>query len=729
MNKPFQSQKSTPPPTFRHPDVADAEKRAVQATPPLEAMSPEAMRQMIHDLRMHQIQLEMQNEELRRAHADLRTSERLLRETEDELHNLRTAVEQSGNAIVITNLKGNIEYVNPAFEKSTGYTADEAMGDNPRVLKSGEQDAAFYKDLWETISSGKIWRGQFHNKRKDGSLYWESATISPVLNDRGEIVHFIAIKEDITERKSLEAKLSEALTRADSANRAKSEFLASMSHEIRTPMNGVIGMTDLLLDTEQTPQQHEYAEAIHSCGKALLTLINDILDFSKGEAGQIQLESLDFPIRTTIKEVVDVVAVEAQKKGIGLGCAFTEEIPEFLNGDPARLRQILFNLIGNAIKFTQHGGVTVRVEIFTEEETSLSLRFSVTDTGIGIPEDKLDSIFSKFTQGDLSTTRKFGGTGLGLAICKQLIQLFQGDITVTSQEGKGSTFSFTAAFRKSTGIKAHTPAESPGRHVGSARRRLRVLVAEDNTINRTLAVKMLEKLGHVVETAGNGKEAIEALRRMPYDLVFMDCQMPVMDGFEAMRAIRNPGSGIQNPGVPVIALTAYALKGDRDRCFAAGMSDYISKPATVHDLSAAIERCSTRVSQTGVGGDVPDARPGTLLDFDRKVFFERTIGDRDFAVEVATAFLADTPPLLTQLSEAITVGDARAARKFAHTLKGSSANMGGENLAQIAAQIETAGTEENLARQAELLPAARASLQKLSALLEQEFGLGNQKPT
>jgi len=830
MNKVLKVMESTTPQVFRR----RAEEAARKDDPhvPEQGLSPEATRQMLHELRVHQIQLEMQNDELLRAHGELNSSRsryfdlydlapvgyvsvseqgaiqeanltastmlglsrpamgqhmisqfilnedqdiffrhrkelletckpqscdlrmvkpdgtvfwvnlsataarseeintpeiRLVlsdittrRQREEELRTLRAAVEQSANIIVITSPQGQIEYVNPAFEINTGYTVDEAVGGPSSILKSGEQGVAYYQQLWATITSGKTWRGQFHNRRKNGTLYWEAATISPVLNARGEIAHFIAIKENISDRKTLEAKLAEAVVRADSANQAKSELLANMSHEIRTPMNGVIGMTDLLLDTGLSPEQLEYAQAIRFCSDSLLILINDILDFSKGEAGQIEFESLDFPIRSTIEDAANILAVEAKKKGVAVVCTVAEAIPQFLRGDPARLRQILFNLLSNAIKFTDRGSVTVQVDPITETEASVSLRFQVTDTGIGIPEDKLEHIFSKFSQTDPSITRKFGGTGLGLAICRQLVHLFQGEIEVASKEGEGSTFSFTAVFQKPNAQAAkEDPAPSAPRKP-PVRRRLSILVAEDNPINRTLAIKMLENLGHVAVAVSNGQEAIESLCRMPYDMVFLDCQMPVLDGFAATRTIRDPASGVLNPAIPIIALTSYAMSEDRSRCMDAGMNDYVSKPASADDLAAAIERCSTR-STTRADSIERPARAGTSLDFDRKGFFERTGDDREFAAEVADAFLADSPPIFEQLSDAISAGDSASARKFAHTLKGSSANIGGVAFSRIAAQIEAAGAEKNLERMAELLPAASTAMQNLLALLKNEF--------
>ena len=773
---------------------------------------------------------------------------------EEEVLKLRAAVEQSANTILITDTKGVIEYVNPAFQKNTGYSPDEVLGHPPNILKSGYQDADFYRDLWETILDGQIWKGQMHNKCKDGSLSWVSATISPVFNDRREIVRFIGIQEDINELKTMEASLREALDRAEEATLAKSEFLANMSHEIRTPINGIMGMTDLLLDTQQTLEQRDYTESIHACGDSLLSLINDILDFSKVEAGQLVLESLDFDIRTTIEDSLEILALKAQQKGIDVVCMISEDVPEMLRGDPGRLRQVLFNLVGNAIKFTLHGGVTVQADLLEETDAAATLRITVTDTGIGIAPDKQEAVFSKFIQADPSTTRQFGGTGLGLAICRQLIHLFHGEIQVTSEEGKGSAFSFTAVFEKpAAGTIRPTPkaadlsgvkvlvtddfvtnrtlmtnllkrwgcrfAEAPdgssalallkqaacegdpfvaalldmqmplmdgaelGRRIKSddaikstrlvmltslgkrgdaerlagvgfsgylpkpirpallrkclalvlgrqepigsdqdlitrhtvaetARRRLRVLVAEDNSTNRIIAVKMLEKLGHMAESVANGEEVVDSLNRIPYDLVLMDCQMPVMDGFRATRIIRGPGSSALNPRVPIIALTAHAMKGDRDLCMEAGMNDYVSKPTNVHDLAAAIERCLADMpgfdDLASVAGD--EVAP---CDFDRAGFLERTMGDPTLASEVVAAFLTDSPPLLKKLLEAISSGDVAAVEKHAHALKGSSANMGGQTLSRIASQIQDAGKENNLPRLAELLPAALSAFQAL----------------
>jgi PAS domain S-box-containing protein len=417
-------------------------------------------------------------------------------------------------------------------------------------------------------------------------------------NSNGQPSRMIGTIQDITAVKALETQLRGALEEAERANLAKSEFLANMSHEIRTPINGILGMSDLLLDTEQTPVQRSYAESIHACGSSLLTIINDILDFSKVEAGQLNLETVNFEVRETVAEALEILAVNALQKGLTVESLVADDVPVVMIGDPGRLRQVLLNLISNAIKFTEQGEITVRAEVLAKTAGSTSLRFSVKDTGMGIPADKLDAIFFKFTQADSTTTRQFGGTGLGLAICRQLVHLFQGEISVTSEEGKGSVFAFTAVFEVPSVESIHL-SHSGDYHrrvsqpppVGLPHKRLRVLVAEDNTTNRIIAVKMLERLGHVAETVANGEEAVDSVRQLPYDLVLMDCQMPVMDGFEATRQIRGFGSKAKNPQIPIIALTAHAMKGDRDLCLKAGMNDYVTKPTTIHELAAAIERC------------------------------------------------------------------------------------------------------------------------------------------
>ena len=519
-------------------------------------------------------------------------SKRIRREF--ELLKLSRAVEQSPVSIVITDVGGYIEFINPKFSELTGYTAEEAIGRNSRMLNSGNTPKSTYKDLWKTITSGNVWKGEFHNKSKDGSLFWEHATISPLRDAAGDITHFIAVKENITEKKIIMEQLVYAKEQAEAATQVKGDFLATMSHEIRTPMNGVIGMTGLLLDTELDEKQRYYAETVSRSGDHLLTLINDILDFSKIESGKMDLELLDFDLLQTLEETTLMFAHRAEDAGLKLACRMEPDVPQYLKGDPGRVRQILTNLVGNALKFTSHGSVSVNASLAEEQDDCATVRFEINDTGIGIPESRLTAIFEPFTQANGTTTRKYGGTGLGLAICKQLAELMGGEIGVTSEMGKGSTFWFTVRFEKCSESELEQLVLLSEQQTAvvnsSADRTARILLAEDNIINLKVAQGILNQLGFKCDVVANGEEAVQALEMIDYDLVLMDCQMPVMDGFEASAIIRSPDSVVSNRDVPIIAMTANAMKGDREKCLAAGMNDYLSKPVKKSELAEMLDR-------------------------------------------------------------------------------------------------------------------------------------------
>ncbi len=660
-------------------------------------------------------------------------TQRKLAEAENQ--RLAAAIEQAAEAVVVTDLQGKIQYVNPAFTKVTGFHRDEALGQNPRILKSGRHDKEFYHGLWQTLLAGNAWRGEIVNRRKDGTIYDEEMTVTPVRDGSGVITSFIAVKQDVTARKQAEAQLQRAKKAAEAANRAKSEFVANMSHEIRTPMNGILGMTELALDTDLTAEQREYLGMVKTSADSLLTVINDILDFSKVEAGRLDLESIEFSLRQSLEPAVKALALRAHQKGLELNCYVHPPVPEVLVGDPGRLRQVLVNLVGNAVKFTGQGEVTVQVEKQAEEDGAVWLHFSVQDTGIGIAPEKQEAIFEPFTQADGSTARRYGGSGLGLTISHHLVEMLGGRMWVESALGQGSTFHFTArlglgrpfppispakqaslvnvpvlvvddnatnrriledmlrnwrlrptvvadgpaaldclkkaeeagrpfalmltdvnmpdvdgftlveqvkqdprlagltvlmltsagqrgdaARCRDLGVAAYLtkpvgqselfdaivrvlgsgsqlrPAALVTRHsLRETRKGLRVLLAEDNVVNQMLAVRLLEKRGCTVVVTADGREAVSAFEKEPFDLVLMDVQMPRMDGFKVTAAIREREKAAGGH-TPIVAMTAHAMKGDREECLGAGMDDYLAKPIRAQELFEILTRLGQRTA-------------------------------------------------------------------------------------------------------------------------------------
>ena len=507
------------------------------------------------------------------------------RQAEQQLYLQSSALESAANGIVITDREGSIIWANPAVTQLTGYTFEETVGQNPRVLKSGKHDELFYKNLWETILSGKIWHDDIINKRKDGSLYTEEMTITPVKDAAGgEITHFIAIKQDVTERRRMEENLLKAKEEAEIASRAKSVFLASMSHEVRTPLNHILGFAQLL-ETQSygilNKKQMEYMKNIREGGEHLLALISDILDFSMIEAGKVKLESERFDLRETIMNIIQGISFRLKEKGLILEHRIGSDVPAVLIGDSVRVREILLNLLGNAVKFTEKGVIYLNVTKESIEMNRATLKFSITDTGIGIPGGKLEKIFESFTQSDSDTNRKFKGTGLGLSISKKLVALMGGSIGVKSKLGEGSTFYFSIPFLLPDEAEMALEESSKGKIVRTgADKILKVLVVEDDEINQKLIKTIMAESNIQAVFADNGHEAMDLYESNKFDLILMDLQMPVMNGYEATARIREMEKG-ESEHVPIIALTAKAIKGDRELSLEAGMDGHITKPINI----------------------------------------------------------------------------------------------------------------------------------------------------
>jgi len=533
---------------------------------------------------------------------DRKRAEETLRASEARF---RALVENSSDAILLLDHTGTVKYAASSTPRVLGYSEDELEGRNIFELMHPEFLEATRKSLAEALRrpDSKV-EGECRYRHKDGSWRWYEFTGQNLLGNPA-VQALVVNARDIDERKQVMAELQRATEAAEAANQAKSEFLANMSHEIRTPMNGVIGMTDLALDTNLDAEQREYLTTAKASAELLLDVINDILDFSKIEARKLSLERVPFSLKDTVDALTKVLAVRAAAKSLQLGSTFAPDLPAMVLGDPGRFRQILMNLIGNAIKFTEMGEVVVRVGKLSETPEQITLHISVEDTGIGIPKEKQRTIFEAFVQADASSTRQYGGTGLGLTITSQLVSMMGGKVWVESELGRGSTFHLTVCL----GV-VQTPADRPERAPLGAppppaegRRSLRVLVVEDNPVNRLLGVRLVEKHGHAVVAVSSGQAAVEVLRRDRFDLVLMDVQMPGMDGFETTCAIRREETR-SGKHLPIIAVTAHAMKGDRERCLLAGMDGYISKPINGSELCAAIENL--------VGDHRPAVTPSVL---------------------------------------------------------------------------------------------------------------------
>jgi len=634
---------------------------------------------------------------------------------EQEIHKLLQAVEQSPVSIVITDREGLIEYVNPRFTKVTGYTSDEALGQNPRMLQSGETPRETYEQLWQTLLAGKEWRGVVRNKRKNGELFWEEASISPILDEKGEATHYLAVKEDITERKQIEdeleqhrahledlvdrrtADLSAALAAAKVADQAKDAFLANVSHEIRTPLNAVIGLSELARRISTDPRQQDYLDKVTGAGKTLAGIINDLLDLSKISADRMELEASTFSLRGLIVRSRSVMAHRAIEKGLELIDKIDDAVPDVLVGAPLRIEQILMNLLSNAVKFTPAGRVELRIGLHAREKDRVCLGIDVEDTGIGLAEESLDRLFQPFAQADASVNRKFGGTGLGLALCRRLAEMMEGDISVTSREGGGTTFHVRIWL--GLGDADDLLATAQGAHKQTLPLRYRnaqVLVVDDQPLNREIVEALLGEVGITSREACNGQEALDILSEagpQAFDLVLMDIQMPVVDGLTATRVIRKLDGFGQ---LPIIAMTAHTMEHEKAVSSAAGMNDHIGKPFETANFFQLLARWIPALKQQ-MPTESPAVAPtpaavglAALRSIDTQAGLARFVGNEERYRHWLTEFVNEAPGYAAQVRQSLTAGNPEAARQSAHAVKGRVGMLGMTELHPIASALEAA---------------------------------------
>jgi two-component system sensor histidine kinase/response regulator len=771
-----------------------------------------------------------------------------LRASEERFRSLSAS---SPVGIFETDAQGRCVYTNTRWQAISGLSLEENLGEGWTQALLPEDRARVAAEWLEAIEAGREYSSELRIRTPEEILRWVQVRAAAIRDSGGGIRGYVGTMEDITERKSAEAELVSAREAALAAARLKSEFVANMSHEIRTPMTSIIGMTELAFDTELTPEQRECLTAVKTSADALLALLNDILDFSKIEAGKLELEAIPFSLRECVGSALKSLAVRAHQKSLELACYVESDAPERLVGDPGRLRQVILNLIGNAIKFTDHGEIVLRVTVEAESRRYAKLRFAVQDTGVGIPADKQKLIFEAFRQADGSMTRRYGGTGLGLTISSQLVQMMGGRLEVESERHQGSTFSFGVSFQIESGATAlpsrepfpltdkrvlvvddnatnrsiltsildkaavrvlavetglaalaalqraqdngtpydlvlldlqmpdmdgmsvaeqitqnhllNTPiivltsagrsgdgarfraigvagyltkpvmsgeltdairlvlggqatgqtAEFVTRHsLQESRNRLRLLLAEDNVVNRTMIARMLEKRGHVVRVVGDGEGVLAALDAEPFDLILMDIQMPKLDGFETTAAIRarEKGTGAH---IPILALTAHAMKGDEQRCLEGGMDGYASKPIDVAKLLAVIEDLIAKKS-----GQTPEVERQSAKIFDLDAAMKSLDGDREILADAVRLYLKEIPKQLEQIDMGLERGDTRALCAAAHHMKGGLSAIAAQAASQAAGRLETAASSGDLAASRQAIAHLRLEVERLSPILK-----------
>ena len=670
-----------------------------------------------------------------------------LRKTQKQLLGAReyaaNIIRSLNEALIVTDVDRNIRTANAAAANLLGYSEMELAGKPiSRFLPSPKGDVQDSPGARISLRGTGKWEAE--HMAPTGRQTPVLVSMSAIKDEEGALQGYVYSAVDITGRKQAEEALVAAKEAAEAATRSKSEFLANMSHEIRTPMNGVLGMTELLLATELSAKQRRFAETSYSSGRKLLTLLNDILDFSKIEAGKLSLRNATFDIRIAVEEVVALLSDRAGVRGVVLRSSVDPRLPASVWADPIRFNQILVNLVGNALKFTESGSVDVRL---TPGIKPRSLRVSVQDTGIGVPPSVQAEIFNPFSQADLSAQRQFQGTGLGLAISRQLVELMGGTLGVESEIGKGSLFWFevplepiptpTAEVRKGLAPPPASPAPSlSGR---------RVLLVEDNTVNQEVAREMLKSLGLDVTVVSDGYEGLKAFSSNSFDAILMDCQMPGMDGYAATRAIRARElrqTGQPHRAIPIVAMTAYAMKTDRDECLAAGMSDYLSKPFTRSELEAVLGRSlrsgaavsrprgpqSELSAAEGSGAPIgPPSEASSPIDavaFGRVESLE-ALGAKGIVVRVLEAYFLEAPPLVVRLQASLRDRNPEELSRSAHSLKSSSGNVGALGLSALCQKAEAIGRSGSCEGAAPIVESIHAEFARVRAALEPRMAAGS----
>ncbi|MGV3558197.1 PAS domain S-box protein [Larkinella arboricola] len=579
----------------------------------------------------------------------------------------------------------NNQVIRRAYDRfchMVGYTEEELIGQRVDNLLIPNEFVTFQARQEKLRSEGGANSYEMQLKRKDGSRIWAIISGAPILDEAGNVVGSMGIHYDITERKQLEQELAQAKLIAEDARHTEKQFLANMSHEIRTPLNAILGFSNLLVSTGLSVEQKEYVDYVRTAGKNLLTIVNDILDISKIEAGMLPLESIPFSICSLADSIRTMLDASARDKGLSLRIKTDPDLPPVVLGDPTRLTQILLNLLSNAIKFTKHGGVTVSIEKTDVQGESARIRFAVEDTGIGMEKDVLPHIFERFRQASDFTTRYYGGTGLGLNIVKSLTEMQGGWITVTSEAGKGSCFTLEIPYK----IAPHQSVDDAvllDGEAGPTDREVNILVVEDNVMNQKLALQVLKRLGYTAQVAENGQIALELLQKTDFDLVLMDIQMPVMDGYTTTRHVR----ATLKKQVPIIAMTAHALANEREQCLQSGMNDFIPKPFQIEELQRIIRKYLPGIS-TMTPNQKPNYTP-PAPSFSVDPLLDAVGNDMDFAVEMMTLFLHQTPNEIQQLKQFMAEDDLMAIKRLIHTQKAIIQTFGLTEAARLITTTET----------------------------------------